>query len=66
MRRWRYDVIQIGDDIITTSKELKGKAANYWLKAFGATYVSWTARYLVVNFLILAFISPESGIVSGW
>ncbi len=66
LRRWRYDVIQIGDDIITTSKELKGKAANYWLKAFGATYVSWTARYLVVNFLILAFISPESGIVSGF
>ena len=66
LRRWRYEVIQIGDDIITTSKELKGKSPKYWLKAFGATYVSWTARYLVVNFLILAFMSPESGLVSGF
>ena len=66
LRRWRYNVIQIGDDIITTSIELKGKPLIYWIKSFGATYVSWTARYLVVNFLILAFISPESGIVSGF
>lgn len=65
LRRWRYNVIQIGDDIITTSLELKGKPPIYWIKSFGATYVSWTARYLVVNFLILAFISPESGIASG-
>jgi len=61
LRRWRYNVIQIGDDIITTSEELKGKPVIYWLKAFGATYVSWTARYLVVNFLILAFVSPVGG-----
>ncbi len=66
LRRWRYNVIQIGDDIITTSKELKGKPVIYWVKAFGATYVSWTARYLVVNFLILAFVSHESKIISGF
>ncbi len=66
LRRWRYNVIQIGDDIITTSIELKGKPVKYWVKALAATYVSWTARYLVVNFLILAFISPESDIISGF
>lgn len=66
LRRWRYNVIQIGDDIITTSIELKGKPAKYWVKALAATYVSWTARYVVVNFLILAFLSPESGIISGF
>lgn len=55
LRRWRYSVINIGDDIITTSEELKGKPLSYWFKAFGATYVSWTARYIVVNFMILAF-----------
>jgi len=64
LRRWRYNVIQIGDDIITTSMELKGKPAIYWVKAFGATYVSWTARYLVVNFLILAFVSPVGGFLN--
>jgi uncharacterized protein (TIRG00374 family) len=57
IRRWRYQVIEIGDDIITTSDELKGKPRIYWIKSFAATYASWTARYLVVNFLILAFVS---------
>lgn len=65
LRRWRYQVIQIGDDIITTSKELRTKPAMYWVKSFGSTYLSWTARYLVVNFLILAFITPDSALVNG-
>ena len=56
IRRWRYAAIQTGDDIITTSEELKGKDLNFWLKAFGATFFSWTARYWVVNFMILAFL----------
>ena len=66
LRRWRYNVIQIGDDIIITSDELKGKPAKYWVKSFGATYVSWTARYLVVNFLVLAFLNPDNVVVSGF
>lgn len=66
LRRWRYHVINVGDDIITTSEELKGKPLKYWLKAFGATYVSWTARYIVVNFLILAFASADSGLLNGF
>ena len=53
LQRWRYTVIQIGDDIINTSKELRGKKIGYWLKAFLATLFSWTARYWVVNFLLL-------------
>ena len=54
--RWRYAAIQVGDDIVTTSIELKGKAIGFWAKAFGATFLSWTARYWVVNFMILAFL----------
>ncbi len=65
LKRWRYNVIEIGDDIIVTSHELKGKPKRYWLKAFGATYVSWTARYIVVNFLIMAFVSVDNPTVSG-
>ena len=34
--------------------ELKGKPIAFWAKAFGATLFSWTARFWVVNFLILA------------
>ncbi len=61
LRRWRYQTIQVGEDIITTSEELKGRPAKYWFKATAATYLSWTARYLVVNFLILAFANSDAG-----
>ena len=56
LKKWRYKGIQVGDDIITTSKELKGKPIGFWIKAFAATIFSWTARFWVVNFLILAFL----------
>ncbi|MEQ8625134.1 MAG: lysylphosphatidylglycerol synthase transmembrane domain-containing protein [Vicingaceae bacterium] len=57
LRKWRHDASATGDDIMITSKELRGKPFSFWAKAFGATLLSWTARYWVVNFLILAFIS---------
>lgn len=56
LRKWRHDAGATGDDIMVTSKELKGKPLKFWLKSFGATLMSWTARYWVVNFIILAFI----------
>ena len=56
LKKWRYAAISVGDDIVTTSDELKGKNWIFWLKAFGATFFSWTARFWVVNFVILAFL----------
>ncbi|UTW64191.1 flippase-like domain-containing protein [bacterium SCSIO 12741] len=61
LKRWRADAIQTGNDIITTSKELRGKPFSFWGKAFGATLFSWTARFWVVNFLILAVGSLSFG-----
>lgn len=55
--KWRYAAIKVGDDIMTTSKELKGKKFSFWAKAFGATFFSWTARYWVVNFMLMAFVN---------
>lgn len=66
LRRWRYQVIEVGDDIITASRELRGKPFKYWAKAFGATYASWTGRYWVVNFLILAFANPSNPLVTNF
>lgn len=57
LRKWRHDASATGDDIMVTSKELRGKPFSFWGKAFGATLISWTARFWVVNFLILAFVS---------
>jgi uncharacterized protein (TIRG00374 family) len=55
LRRWHSKIEQVGDDVIQTSKELKGKSFWFWFKAFATTMFSWTARFWVVNFLILAF-----------
>jgi len=54
LKRWKVKAEKTGDDIIISSQELKGQSWYYWLKAFGATAFSWTARFLVLNCLILA------------
>ncbi len=55
IRKWRYKMHETGTDLINTSRVFKTRSAGFWLKAFAATFFSWTARYWVVNFLLLAF-----------
>ncbi|MCD4773925.1 MAG: flippase-like domain-containing protein [Bacteroidales bacterium] len=55
LRRWLISAAKTGDDLIITSREMKGKSIWFWLKAFGSTFISWTARFWVVNVMILAF-----------
>jgi len=54
LRKWRHQAGEAGDDIITTSKEMRGKPFMFWARAYLATFFSWTARFWVVNFLIMA------------
>lgn len=56
IKRWQRDAIKTGDDIILASKDLKTKPFMFWFKAFAATFFSWSARYWVVNLLLLALI----------
>lgn len=55
LRKWRQDANEAGTDIIRNSVELKKKPFSFWLKTFGATWCSWTARYWVVNAILMAF-----------
>jgi uncharacterized protein (TIRG00374 family) len=55
LRRWRSEANEAGYDIINSSKELRRKPLAFWVKAFGATVLSWTSRYWVINALFLAF-----------
>ncbi len=55
IRKWRYKMHETGTELIETSKVFKRKTLHFWVKAFVATFFSWTARYWVVNFLLLAF-----------
>ena len=55
LKKFREGAQTTGDQIMITSAELRGQPFMFWLKAFGATFLSWTARFWVVNFLIMAF-----------
>lgn len=57
LKRWQEKAIQVGDEVIITSTELKGKKFLFWMRCFAATFFSWTARFLVINCLILAFVA---------
>lgn len=57
LKRWFRKAVRMGNEILITSREMKGKPLSFWMKAFGATLLSWTARFWVVNFLILTLIS---------
>lgn len=48
--------IRVGDEIIITSQELRGKKSSYWFKSFVATCISWTARFFTLNFILLIFV----------
>jgi uncharacterized protein (TIRG00374 family) len=55
LRRWRREANEAGYDIVNSSYELRKKPFLFWLKAFGATVLSWTSRYWIINALFLAF-----------
>lgn len=55
LRKWRYKAMETGNDLLISSYELRGKGPIFWVRVFLATVFSWTGRYWVVNFLILAF-----------
>ncbi len=63
IRRWRPQANESGYDLIDTSNEFKTWPFKNWVKVFGATAMSWTARYWIVNSLIIAFFGAQ---LLGW
>jgi uncharacterized protein (TIRG00374 family) len=57
IRRWKEPALKAGNDIIDSSHDLKRRPFSFWLKAMTATFLSWTARYWVVNAILVAFFS---------
>lgn len=53
LRKWRHKGEKVGNDIIVASNELKNKPLTFWIKAYLASILSWSARYWVVNFLLI-------------
>jgi len=55
LRKWQAGAEKTGDELIITSAEMKNKPVSFWIKAYVATVFSWTARFWVVNVLIMSF-----------
>ena len=55
LRRWNEAAVRAGDDIVQSSNELSKRPFSFWLKAATATFLSWTARYWIVNAILVAF-----------
>jgi hypothetical protein len=55
LRRWRHSAIETGSQLMIASQGLKNKSTQYWINSMGATFISWTARYSIVNCIIHAF-----------
>lgn len=55
IRKFKNRLENLGNEIQLTSVEMKNKSFSFWFKAFLATVLSWTSRFLVLNFVLLAF-----------
>lgn len=57
LKKWQTSAEKVGEDIVISSNILKKQTKSFWASSFLASVVSWTARYFVVNFLLLALYS---------
>lgn len=55
LRRWKQSALETGNQLVIASNGLKNKNRKFWFNSFFGTFASWTARYSIVNCLILAF-----------
>ncbi|MFT3883965.1 MAG: lysylphosphatidylglycerol synthase transmembrane domain-containing protein [Flavobacteriales bacterium] len=55
LRRWRRSMVTTGDQLIIAASGLKQRGWSYWWPALLTTFLSWTARYSIVNCIVHAF-----------
>jgi uncharacterized protein (TIRG00374 family) len=56
LSRYKNKANQTGTDIITASKVFRKKPVLFWVKLIATTIFSWSSRFLVVNFILMAFV----------
>ncbi|MBN2778789.1 MAG: flippase-like domain-containing protein [Bacteroidales bacterium] len=54
LKRWKNAAVEMAENFEISNREFKTKKFTFWLKSFFATFLSWTSRYWVLNFLIIA------------
>ena len=56
IKRFKRTLVKTGQDVITTSKEIRNKALSFHILAILTTVGAWVARFLAVNFILLALV----------
>lgn len=59
LRRRKSKAEQFSTDIQLASENLQQKPLRFWFSLFGTTVWSWVSRFLVINFVLLAFIELQ-------
>lgn len=59
-KRFREKAVQMGDEFILASKEVKQKKWPYHITAFLSTAAAWSCRFFLLNCLIIAFVPGTS------
>lgn len=55
LRKWNLAAEKAGNDLISSSTEIRGKGIRFWFPLVMATGLSWCSRFFVVNALFMAF-----------
>ncbi len=56
LRRFRANAVELGNDLMLASDELRRQPRGIHLVAFLSTMVAWSFRFLLINCLIIAFV----------
>ena len=56
LKKFQGKMVSLQHDLQLTSTEMKQEDKRFWLGSFGATMLSWTCRYLVINCVLAAFL----------
>ncbi len=63
LKKWEHKTDNFTSNLLTSSIEISKRKLKFWLEIFGLTILTWTARFMVVNMLFLAFMSKIDHLV---
>jgi len=56
LRRWYYKADLLTNNLVQASHDIGNRSYLFWVKAYGMTLLTWSARFLVVNAIFMAFV----------
>lgn len=56
LNRWESGITGFADELASASIQLRSKGLIFWAKGFLSTAIGWSSRFLVVVFIVTAFV----------